>query len=286
MPAIRERDDQTGFLSESGARNEYWWQRQLGGPHHLDVLVHHEIAFKTADHGHEAGAGCSSAHERLSRLPKLLQLLYDLLGWLLGLDVEVCAAPPEVVRDEAGGAEGIPLLVADLASMLAQNEERLLAEDEDVHILQVDIKMQIYLPRLLAQIGYPRRLNVCFFTIGSLLLLYLLLLLQIVIRKCLHGVEIVALHLKIAVGNDEAVRRLRVDHGTGHKEVWQLDFEQDVVVIEEVKRAIYRLHAYLVIFVALGAELTTHEIEGVALQFVDLALSNLRKLIVGLDDVY
>lgn len=169
--------------------------------------------------------------------------------------------------------------------MLAEDEERLLSQHDDVIILQVDVVVHCNLPCLLANICDPRRLHLRLLII-LLFLLYLLLLLQVIVRERLHWVEIVALDLEVAVGNNEAVRSLREDHWPWDKKVRELYFEEHVVVIEEVERAINWLDTDLIIFVAFVSKLAAHEIVRVPLEPVDLALGDLREFVRGFNDMH
>lgn len=78
----------------------------------------------------------------------------------------------------------VSFLVPELPSVLAEDEERLLAQDHDVMVLQVDIEVKTNLPGLLANVGHPGRLYRCLLVV--VLRLDLFLLLQVIVCVCLH----------------------------------------------------------------------------------------------------
>lgn len=169
--------------------------------------------------------------------------------------------------------------------MLAEYEQWLLSQDHYIIILQIDVVVKLDLSCLLADIGDPGGLYLSFFIIAILLYLQLLLLLQVVVCKCFHWVEVVALNFKVAVSDNKTVGRLGENHRPGHQEVRELYFEQHVVIIEEVERAINRLDANLVILGTFVSELAAHEVVRVPLEPVDLTLGDFWEFVSGFNDM-
>ena len=145
---VRQSDNEATSLLEYSSINVDWLDLHLGGPSQLDVFVDHEVALHAGDETHEAWSGEATVTIGSS-------VALDLVSTLVWRHVEIGARCLKVVRDEAGWREAVSFLESDAATMLPENEEGLLTQNNDVVLFGVSIGMEAHLPGLLTDIGRP-----------------------------------------------------------------------------------------------------------------------------------
>ena len=158
--------------------------------------------------------------------------------------------------------------------MLVQNKERLLSKHDNIRTLEVSVEMYSHLSRLLSNVGRPSWSQSTFLLAGCLIFF---LSINVVVGECLHGMIVVALHLQVAVRDNNASRICRVKHRARHQVIWQLDFKQDGLIDNEDEGSIDRLNAYLFVSLIFIAEGAVYEIECISVKFMTLQLRQLRK---------
>lgn len=175
----------------------------------------------------------SSSHDLLQHLA-----LYSILTF-----VYVFIISRDVISFDAAWCEVQPLLVPDLSTLI-QDKQSGLSNSHHIVLFACPIIVIGQLVDLFSDIAEPVRVESGRLLLHCFLLLSHLLSIDIVVCECLQTLELIALKFQIGIGDNDAVCVGCIDEGSRNKKVWQLDLEQEDIILKEKQSAIHRLYTY------------------------------------------